>query len=634
MKNKLFRNITIKSTSVLFLALISCVNSNQESLPPNIVLIQVDDLGYDDLAMHGNQDIETPNIDKLGHKSIRFNNFYLSSLCAPSRASLLTGKHFLKTGVSGVHGGRDYINLNETLLPELLQAGGYKTGMWGKWHSGKTNGYFPWDRGFDEAYYACLYNYFDNEGLLNGKPLETMGFTTDVITDMAIDFIKTNRDSTFFAYMSHLAPHSPWRAPQSYINKYLDKGLSKPMATLYGMIGNLDYNIGRLINTIDSLGLGENTVIMFVSDNGPWVRSYRFGLTKEEWQRRNSNGLRGKKGSNWENGIKSPLFVRWKGKIESLDVEEIVRLEDVFPTVMEISQLTIPESLQLDGTSFAKVFGGIRIKDRTIIAAHPTPEGDTSFKNEVDKGGNSIPLTGEYKSTFKYKDQRLAIRKGDFKYVLNEMGEHGSLYNIQEDHKEQRQVKNDSIKDFLDTKLNVWYEEVLKSKNAYKMPEMQIGYKNRIFNQIYACAPSAVTPGLMNADHYLANWTKAGDSASYKLNVHAPGDYSVYLLHKIENYQDCKYKISSNQSSCEAFLVDSGSRDFGTLIENESAYWEDFDKKETFNQDIIKSKIGNLKLQKGKSDLTVLLDEVKGEHRSNMYDQIIAIQLIKNQGAK
>lgn len=284
---------------------------------PNILIIQVDDFGYDDLNLHGNQIFDTPNLDKLGTEAVQFEQFYVSSVCAPSRASLLTGRNFLRTGVSGVHAGRDYINLNETIIAELFKKNGYNTGMWGKWHSGKTNGYFPWDRGFDEAYYASLYNYFDNVGLLNGTELSTTGFTTDVITDMAIHFIEKNKNQPFFAYISHLAPHNPWKAPENYVNNYREKGFSEPLSILSGMINNLDDNIGRLLNKVTELGLDENTIIVFLSDNGPWISSYGFGLTNQEWNLRNPNGLRGNKATNWENGIKSPLFIKWKNHFEA-----------------------------------------------------------------------------------------------------------------------------------------------------------------------------------------------------------------------------------------------------------------------------------------------------------------------------
>ena len=173
----------------LFLILQICsLSGSVANSKPNIILIQADDLGWDDLAVHGNQFVDTPALDKLAAEGIQFKQFYVNSVCAPTRASLLTGRHFLRTGVSHVHGGKDFVNLNETLLSETLKINGYRTGMWGKWHSGKTNGYFPWQRGFDEAYMAQLYKHENSEGLLNGKTVQHQKWASEVITDYAIDF--------------------------------------------------------------------------------------------------------------------------------------------------------------------------------------------------------------------------------------------------------------------------------------------------------------------------------------------------------------------------------------------------------------------------------------------------------------
>ena len=184
---------------------------------PNILLIQTDDMGYDDMSFNGRKDLETPHLDKLASQSVRFTDFTVASVCAPSRAMLLTGRHFLKTGVAGVHGGHDFINLDETLLPELFKEAGYATGMFGKWHSGKTDGYFPWDRGFDEAYMAKLYQYFPSEGRYNDVAVKEQRWSTEVITDYGIDFIRKHKDKPFFAYVSYFDPHGLWRAPEEKV---------------------------------------------------------------------------------------------------------------------------------------------------------------------------------------------------------------------------------------------------------------------------------------------------------------------------------------------------------------------------------------------------------------------------------
>lgn len=618
--------------SLILGLILSCNPKSKEAFPPpNIVLIQVDDLGYDDLSLHGNQLIETPNIDKLGNQSLRYNHFYLQCLCAPSRAALLTGRNYQRTGVSGVHAGRDYINLNETLISDVLKSGGYITGMWGKWHSGKTNGYFPWDRGFDEAYYSCLYNYFDNEGLLNGKHIKTEGYATDAITNMAIKFIEENKDSTFFAYISHLAPHNPWRAPKKNVDKYLKKGLSEPMSLLYGMIDNMDDNIGRVLDKIHSLGIEQNTVVIFISDNGPWTKSYRFGLTDKEWELRNPNGFKGSKGTNWDNGIKSPLFIKWGNKIKQGNVEEIVKIEDLFPSILKIAGIPVPDSLQLDGQDISPTFEGGKMENSTVFISHPTPRGERSYLNELDKSGSAVPFTKTYKSSFQFKKQRLSIIKPDYKYIMNENGTKEALYNIRQDPKEQNNILTNfnSIGEQMRLELKNWYQQVHASANSFTMPVFQIGYQNRIFNQIYACAPANISGELINKEHFLANWNKAGDSAMYKINVHTEGKYKAYLIHKIVNYQNLTFDLISNKSRVSAKLKDSENRNFGTLLENESAYWEDFDLKETFKKDIIKSYLGEIELTKTSQQVTLLLSDISKGHISENLDQIIAIHLVK-----
>ncbi|MEL6534086.1 MAG: sulfatase-like hydrolase/transferase, partial [Bacteroidota bacterium] len=406
------------------MALLSCTGETAKvKRKPNFILILADDLGFDDLSIHGNSVLETPNLDSLGKHAVRFNNFHVASVCAPTRASLLTGRNFLRTGVSGVHAGRDYINLDETLISEVFQQNGYQTAMWGKWHSGKANGYFPWDRGFSEAYYSLLYNYYDNTGLLNGEHVQTSGFTTDAITDMALDFLERNKDSTFFAYIPHLAPHAPWRAPDHFIEKYRKKGLSENLSTLYGMIDNLDYNIGRVIDKVSELGIDDNTIVVFLSDNGPNVSSYPVRLTPEEWQGRNVNGFRGNKGQNWQNGIKSPLFISLPQKYKPRLVEEFVKAEDLFPTLLEMAGIEVPGELRMDGQSLVPALEGKEIADEPVFVAHFSPIGDPAFGNELDKWRNNIPFSKEFVETFTTENQRLALLSYPYKYLQNESGQ-------------------------------------------------------------------------------------------------------------------------------------------------------------------------------------------------------------------
>ena len=624
MKKITFLLISLMNLSLLF----SCKN-NREDVKPNILIIQADDLGFDDLSLHGNNIIETPSLDKLGEQSIQFKQFYLSSVCAPTRAALLTGRSFLKTGVSGVHAGRDYINLDETIIAEVFKNAGYSTGMWGKWHSGKTDGYFPWDRGFDEAYYACLYNYFDNTGLLNGKEIQTKGFTTDVITDMAISFIKKNREKPFFAYMSHLAPHNPWRAPEAYIKKYLDKGLSEPMANLYGMIDNLDFNIGRLLQSVEDEGLLENTIVVFLSDNGPWIKSYRFGLTEKEWKQRNVNGLRGMKGTNWENGIHSPLFISWANQFEPKQIDEPIKVEDLFPTLCNLAGIKVPDSIQLNGQSLLDKKGSFIAKTVPIFIAHHNPIGSEKYNSEKDPYGQSVPFSDSYIETLDFDNQILAIRNGSYKYVQD--GENKNLFNLSENPFEDETLLTENKEQYqsLKTQLEKWFNEIKNQGESYTMPVFQIGYKQNVTSYIYTCAPQSISNELINKEHFLANWGKPKDSANYNIKVHEEGEYEVYLIHKIKDYENMCFQVSTQTSSVKSWLIDTGNRNFGTLLEGESAYWDNFDLKETFKKDIIKSKLGIIKMQREDSKIKLELVERKGGKKHLWENKIISIVVVK-----
>lgn len=593
---------------------------------PNVLIIQTDDLGFDDLTMRGIPNLQTPNLDMLGEESVQFENFYLQSVCAPSRAAFLTGRNFLKTGVTSVHAGRDYMNLDETTIGDVFQQHGYATGMWGKWHSGKTDGYFPWDRGFDEAYYAALYNYFDNVGLLNGEEFPTPGYTTDEITDMAIDFIERHNDQPFFAYLSHLAPHNPWRAPKEYVDKYLEKGLSEANAQLFGMIDNMDHNIGRVLDAIEAQGLEENTIIVFLSDNGPWLRSYRFGLSEDEWKMRNPSGLKGTKGQLWDNGVKSTLFMKWGSTFTPAKEYRITQIEDLLPTLASLAKIQVSGGLPLDGVDFSEVFYGKEVENSTVYFSHHSPKG---FSGSVHANNNmstpAEPLTGQFKKSILFEDQILGIRKEEWKFIQNQI-DGDELYNMEQDDKEENNLIHshpDKAKE-LRSELRSWYQQVL-SENSYNMPVHQIGYEKRELAHIYACTPSGISDGLINENHYLTGWTQA-DTSEYSLDVHTPGMYEVYLIHEIPNFEQFTFKVATDESFIEATLSDSGNRNFGTLIEGESAYWDNFDLKETFRESIINSYLGSLELKQDAQKLKLI--SVGGHDNSETKDhRVIAIRL-------
>lgn len=310
---------------------------------PNVVLILTDDQGWGDLSLHGNPWLKTPHLDGLAKSGAQLTNFYVSPLCAPTRASILTGRYHLSTGVVSVSKMLEVMDTEETTLAELFKANGYATGIFGKWHNGQHFPNRPNDQGFDEFLGFCAghwSNYFNTNLNHNGQSIKTKGFITDVLTDAAIQFIDRNKAAPFFCYIPYNAPHSPHQVPDKYFNKYKAKGLNNELASIYGMVENVDDNVGRVLNYLKKNNLEENTIVIFLSDNGP--NGVRF------------NGvMRGIKGSVHEGGVHVPFFINWKNHIAAGKIIETPMAHvDIFPTLSQLCSLNSIAGKPLAGKSF------------------------------------------------------------------------------------------------------------------------------------------------------------------------------------------------------------------------------------------------------------------------------------------
>ncbi|GJM64334.1 hypothetical protein PEDI_48860 [Persicobacter diffluens] len=407
---------------------------------PNIVLIQLDDLGIDDLPSEGNMTVKAPNIDRLAMESIRFSQFYVTPVCASSRAELLTGKPHLSVGVSHVHGGKDYLNLEEQTIADVLQEKGYRTAMWGKWHLGKTPGYMPWDRGFEEAFMARLYEYIDkdgqNHGHFNGKAISHEGWVTQTITDYAIQYMHRDDPRPFFAYLPYLTVHEPLKAPEKYKNIYKEKGLSNGLSTLYGMITHLDTHIGRLLDEIQSLPQNRPTYVLFMSDNGPAI-IHRY-LSEEDRKYRYHHQYRGHKGNILENGIKSPFYFHGFGAGYS---DKFISGQDIFAMIQDLSERRIQN--QSDLIDFAS-----DCSEEHLFYAHRAWQPSQEAWSTLGKFNEYITLkSSNVHRLYDFKEQAIAYRKGPYKLIQNgseqEFEEKGStlrLFNVQEDPQERHNL--------------------------------------------------------------------------------------------------------------------------------------------------------------------------------------------------
>lgn len=317
---------------------------------PNIVLIVTDDQGWWDITGHGNEVIETPNMDRLAAEGVELTRFYVQPVCAPTRAGLMTGRHYVRTGLYNTRFGGDTLHADERTLAEVLRTAGYRTGMFGKWHLGEYRRFHPGQRGFDEAIFFSAGHterYWEPDALLrNGRPVHVRGHITDVLTDAASTFVRSSGDRPFFLYLTYNVPHTPLIVSDALEQKYRAKGLNGTDARIYGLIEQCDAAIGRLLEVIRSEGLEERTVVLFMSDNGGVSRHYRAGL-------------RGGKGSVYEGGILSPFFARWPGQFDAGRTTDARGSHlDLFPTLLEIAGANVPSDRVLDGRSLLPLLTG------------------------------------------------------------------------------------------------------------------------------------------------------------------------------------------------------------------------------------------------------------------------------------
>lgn len=557
-------NLILSLSAVMMAGTISCVQDKRAEQRPNFIIIQMDDLGYSDLGTHGNELIETPVLDDFADKSVQFSNFYVNPVCAPTRASLLTGRHFLKTGVSHVHGGKDHLNLEEHTFADIFREEGYATGIWGKWHSGTAEGYLPWQRGFQEAFMAQLYNHRESQGEYNGKFVETGKWADDAIVDYALDFIKRNQENPFVAYLSFLTCHSPLDAPEEIVDKYMVKGLSKNLATLYAMIDHADKSLGRFLSELENLGILDQTLIFFMSDNGPAIENA--ALTDEDREIRYVNDLSGHKGNIWENGIRSPLFVYQEGRFEREEVNALADVTDILPTMMELADIPMDsENPPLDGISFVNLLDGEEKDHDKVSYNYANPGWPPSDKPWTPEGVKDEyrPVTPDAKDTIEVENQIISVRKGKFKLLQNPAIYPGSpepvnsfvLIDIEADRQEDVNLINRHQDVFKEMRilLHNWFDEIKKSEHSFAMPVFMVsGDKESI---IFAKAPYFISDELKNAFNYLGNWQK-GSKAVYEISSAGEIKVRINLEFKGERPENTLLSFSLNDREKLVFNTD------------------------------------------------------------------------------
>lgn len=355
--------------------MVSCVSPGQKSetpnTPPNVIVVMTDDQGYGDLAAHGNPVVETPNMDHLHKNSIRLENFHVNPTCSPTRAALMTGKYNHRVGVWHTVLGLDRVRRSERTMANIFAGNGYSTGIFGKWHLGDEYPFRPNDRGFQESV-VCkagsvtqMADYWDNDRMNdtyyhNDVPEKYKGYSADVFFDEAMSFMKKNKNKPFFAYLPTSAPHGPFNVVQEWADKYEDKGLNVELAAFYASIERVDYNMGRLMKFLCESGLEQNTILVFLTDNGT--------TSPNEY---NAAGMKGFKGSVYEGGHRVPCFIYGpqKGFIGGKQYHQPVSVMDLLPTFVDMCNLKVADHTIFDGQSLQPLLSGehSNFGDRSFI---------------------------------------------------------------------------------------------------------------------------------------------------------------------------------------------------------------------------------------------------------------------------
>ena len=373
---------------IVFIVFNSCI-SPIENKKPNVIIIITDDQGFGDLGINENPNIITPNIDQFASESIQFDNFFVSPVCAPTRASLMTGRYSLRTGVRDTYNGGAIMSNTETTIAEILKEADYSTGIFGKWHLGDNYPFRPSEQGFDESiihlaggigqvgdftnYYKGNTSYFDPILWKNNKKNQYDGYCSDIFAENAVKFIEKNKNKPFFCYLSFNAPHTPLQVPKKYYNMYkdldpevgfIDESLASKMSEkdkedarrIYGMVTNVDDNVGKVLNKLTELGIEEETIIIFMTDNGP--QQFRY----------NSN-MKGLKGTVYNGGTRVPFYIKYAEKFKNSKV--ISRMSahiDILPTILELCNLKIPSDRKIDGQSLVPLINSKPFNDRHLFS--------------------------------------------------------------------------------------------------------------------------------------------------------------------------------------------------------------------------------------------------------------------------
>jgi arylsulfatase A len=551
---------------------LSC-NESPMKIKPNVIIILADDMGWGDIGANGNKLVKTPVLDGLKEKSLSFDRFYVCPLCAPTRSEILTGRYFLRTGVSSVTRGYENMRTGEVTIAEILKDNGYKTGCFGKWHNGGYYLQHPNRQGFDEFTGFCMGHlgyYFDGPFLHNDEEIRSNGYTTDFFTDQALEFIEGNRDNPFFCYLAYNVPHSPFQVPSAYFDRYRSMGLDSTLSSVYGMVSNMDDNIGRVIGKLEEEKLTEKTLLIFLSDNGP------------NTERFNGN-MKGRKGSVDEGGIRVPFYMCLPGIIKPGVTDQLAQDIDILPTLLGFLNIDFKPVNRIDGI------------DLTGIIKENRPAADRFiFSRQANQqiGGCSGSIRND-------------------RYRLVRTTKDTLLYDLMSDPEQKKDISGSETKiaQELSAILNTWEKELV---TAYKpVTTIEAGFpEEKSFTLPVQDAKlsgrirySSIHPN----QSYTQGWNSGGDSLYWTLNIHTGGTFLAEI----------QYGCSLSQTGSK-FILSTGdaSQQFNMALPFESVVLPERDyvkRSESVERTWSRMPIGRIPLKSGEEKIVLKLTQLAAD---------------------
>ena len=548
----------------LLLAFLSFETFSQQ---PNVLIIIADDQGWGDLGFTGNKTAHTPNLDKLAKSGTILDRFYVSPVCSPTRAEILTGRYHVRTGVSGTSTGRVRLDLDETTIAEAFKHNGYQTALFGKWHNGGQAPYHPNCRGIDEFYGFCSGhwgNYFNPILEHNGEVLKGKGFMTDDLTDHAIEYINKQQDQPFFMIMALNTPHSPMQVPDAFWNRYNNKPIQQKGSVpekediqhtraALALNENIDENIGRVIATLEKNNQLNNTIIIYFSDNGPNGNRY-------------NGGMKGIKGSTDEGGVRVPFIISWKNNIKNgRTLPQIAANIDLFPTLIELA--------------------GLHWKN-------PKPFDGISLKNILMDKNPSMPdrfIPSFWANETSVRSQKFRLSNKD------------ELYDMVNDPNQTKNVATEFPTEYRELKSwkDKWLQDVRTELPAQDLRPLMVGNKKMPLTNLPAAEGEPKGNIIRSSKHpndsYFLGWKSSADKITWNVEVEDDGVFEVSVFYACsEKNIGTELEMKFNDASISKTI--STPNNVPVMgMENDKV-----ERDESYVKDFKPMKLGNVELKKGK----------------------------------